>query len=98
VPKGAAGWSRNNSRSIQADWLDAQKNFAPLELRDRSELRPGDVVGFHVGQCIHHVGIILPAEKFLQCRAGVGTEILSTQEREFGKRLSRAWRPIEVIL
>ena len=55
-PSGRSDWSRYQTESLMERWLDARPGvFAPIELND---LQPGDLVGFNVGHCVHHLGII----------------------------------------
>lgn len=94
-PRVPSDWARHQQRSIMEEWLDAHgKSFAALDMT-RDELRPGDILGFRVGLCVHHLGLLLGGSRFLQCSPALGTVILGVGEREFTRRLWRAWRPLE---
>ncbi len=93
-PQVATRWARDHTESAMAAWLDKQECFAAVE--DAGLISPGDVVGLQAGRCIHHLCLILPGGRFLQCSEGMGVTILSQAERQFVKRLARAWRPIEI--
>lgn len=91
VPDGPADWASHQSDSMQAAWLDRHpESFRAV---DMSEIQPGDVVGFQLGNCIHHLGLILPGGKFFQCLRPAAT-VLSQSEPLFVRRAKRAWRPI----
>lgn len=87
-------WSRHQTESKMEKWLDAHPDLFGA-LAEPSIVAPGDVVGFKVGLCIHHLGLILPGERFFQCNETMGARILSCAERLFRNRLARVWRPLE---
>jgi cell wall-associated NlpC family hydrolase len=91
IPNGPSNWAKHQSHSLMEAWLDSHPEiFQPVEIDD---LRPGDVLGFSVGRCIHHLGVLLPGGRWIQCNSTMGTAILSTAEPVFKRRLTRAWRP-----
>ena len=94
VPNGHPGWARHNTRSIMEEWLDAHPERF-LSVATGATLFPGDVVGFKVGLCIHHLGVILSNGRFFQCIEATGAVIMSQAEREFRQRMARVWRPLE---
>lgn len=103
TPQGPTNWSKHQTESLQAKWMDSHPELvAPIELKEDGNpllsLEPGDVVGFQVGLCIHHLGLILPDGRFFQCSEAMGCVILSQFEPLFRKRLRRAWRPVEETL
>ncbi len=92
VPDGSPGWSRHQADSLMERWLDGLPQlYAPVPVE---ETQPGDIVGFRVGQCIHHLGILLPGGRFFQCIHPHGAMIASTAERLYRERVQRAWRPM----
>ncbi|HEV2207299.1 MAG TPA: hypothetical protein VG167_00875 [Verrucomicrobiae bacterium] len=89
-------WCRYQTESAMEKWLDAHEPwFAGIE---RVVIAPGDVVGFKVGLCVHHLGVVLPGGRFFQCSEGIGAAILSRSERVFKQRLTRAWRPMDYVI
>lgn len=93
-PTAPPSWSRHQTRSLMELWMDDHPNtLAPV---DCGRAKPGDVVGFRVGLCIHHLGLILPQGRFFQCNESMGCSIVLQAERQFRQRLSRIWRPIEL--
>lgn len=92
VPDGPADWSRHQTRSLQAEWLDAhEERFQPVVM---DFILTGDVIGFQLGSCIHHLGIILPHGRFFQSLKTTGATIASTTEPVFIRHAVRAWRPV----
>lgn len=92
VPDGSPGWSRDQKCSIMERWLDGlPQKFARIEVGAE---QPGDILGFRVGQCIHHLGIRLPGGRFFQCIAPNGALILPCAELLYRERLARVWRPM----
>lgn len=96
-------WCRHQTRSVQEQWLDSQpRHFESIcrnaenNLQLCNALEPGDLVGFRVGLCVHHLGVILPAGRFFQCSESLGAVVLTQSEPLFAKRLARIWRPLEL--
>jgi len=54
---------------------------------------PGDVVGFRIGGCIHHVGIALSGGRFVHCMRGMGTKIFNLNDPTYAPRIEKIWRP-----
>lgn len=92
VPDGASNWSKHHTRSIMEDWLDASPAFRSVPLDDPA---PGDVIGFKVGLCIHHLGLILPGGLFFCCLEPRGAVIAGLTEPHYRKHAARLWRPLE---
>jgi cell wall-associated NlpC family hydrolase len=89
IPDGSSDWARHQKESIQSKWLDSQPNF----VRRYGSPFPGDVVGFKLGGCIHHLGIVLTGERFFQCIKSTGAAVLPCSEREFQRHLAGIWTP-----
>lgn len=92
VPDGAPGWSRDQRLSLMERWLDGlPEKFHRIEV---GQEQPGDILGFRVGQCIHHIGLKLDGGRFFQCIAPNGALILPCAELLYRERLARVWRPM----
>ena len=92
VPDGSPGWSRHQSLSLMEAWLDGLPDlYAPVEV---GQEQPGDILGFRVGQCIHHIGLRLDGGRFFQCIGTTGAAILPCVEKQYRERLARVWRPM----
>jgi cell wall-associated NlpC family hydrolase len=91
VPDGPIDWARHQSASLQEQWMDSNRShFEKVYFYE-----PGDIVGFKLGSCIHHLGIILQNGRFFHCIKSTGASIQSTRERDFVKHAARFWRPME---
>jgi cell wall-associated NlpC family hydrolase len=66
-----------------------------------SDLRPptseipisGDIIGFRIGGCVHHVGVVLPGGRFIHCMRGIGTKICNLSDPTYSRRIEKIWRP-----
>ena len=94
APSGSMKWSDVSRTSLVAKFLDEQKEtFQALEI-DVEETQVGDIVGFKIGGCVHHVGIVLKDMKFIHCMRGLGTAIFSLHSPTYKQRIKRIWRPL----
>lgn len=92
VPDGQADWSRHQTTSVQEAWLDSRPQvFASVDVES---VQPGDIVGFQLGNCIHHLGLVLSGGRFCQCLKSTGFVILGCHEPDF-RLAKRAWRPLD---
>jgi cell wall-associated NlpC family hydrolase len=53
----------------------------------------GDVLGFTIGKCVHHMGILLGGDRFVHSCDHVGVVISDTRDATWLSRLSNVWRP-----
>lgn len=88
VPISHARFSRD---SIIIPWFDAREDFVAVD--PFGELLPGDVLGFEIGRCVHHLGVMLADRRFVHCLEGVGTTIVPLADATWISRLKNAWRP-----
>jgi cell wall-associated NlpC family hydrolase len=76
-------------------WLDnpaaGGKLFDPT---DNILILPGDLLGFRVGRCVHHLAIALRAGAIFHVVEPIGAVIGPTIPHRWEKRLERIWRPI----
>jgi cell wall-associated NlpC family hydrolase len=91
IPGGEMAWSAANKVSLIVDFIDTQP-----ALRVVATPLPGDVVGFKIGGCIHHVGVVVFGSQFIHCWRGAGCRYGDLNEAAFLPRLARVWRPMEV--
>lgn len=63
------------------------------EGRPTRDLQPGDLLGFRLGQCVHHLGIALSLTTFVHCMTRA--EIAHLTDPTWLSRYACAWRPIE---
>ena len=92
IPEGPMNWGHAHTESLIAAFLAAQPNFLPVPA---PSLQPGDLLGFRLGGCIHHCGLVVSHEgKFIHCLRGQGTLLSSVRDASYRSRLGQVWRPI----
>lgn len=91
APNGPAGWSNHNNESLIVAGMDIRPEFAFVET---SEAQSGDLLGFTVGKCVHHMGIVLPNNKFAHVWRNSGVLISTLEDPTYANRLARVWRPL----
>lgn len=95
VPSGPMDWSHANKRSLIAEFMERQPNFFSVSDFHVSGFDPGDMVGFKIGGCLHHCGIVVAADgKFIHCLRGPGTIFSSLRDATYFSRLEKIWRPL----
>ena len=97
VPSGPMNWSHANTRSLISDYMDQQPQFCAVERQtfDATEAQPGDMVGFKIGGCVQHCGIVTAADgTFIHCMRPGGVLFGLLREASNAQRLDRIWRPI----
>lgn len=100
LPKGPPGWSRTHGDSLMETWLDGEgsKYFSALDSglwTPGFGLMPGDLLGFKIGRCVHHIAILLPAGRMFHVHKAAA--ISPNIPTEYLCRLTRAWRPHHLI-
>jgi cell wall-associated NlpC family hydrolase len=99
VPEGPMNWSHAQTESLIAKFMDEQTLFAPLPAAGGQSLpaacRPGDMLGFKLGGCIHHCGVLIGADgKFVHCLRPQGVQFSNIRDASYAVRIARAWRPL----
>lgn len=91
-PMGNPWHSQASRDSIIEPFLDSMP-----EVRDCTdeEAAPGDILGFHLLGCLHHVGIALPERMMVHSVRHHGVCIDPMEDPTWGKRLTRKWRPLD---
>jgi len=102
-PPGPAGWSLHNNDSLIEAFLDSRPEFAsllPLSVPSsslpapRPPLLPGDLLGFKVGRCVHHLGLVLQGNNFIHVWRQTGVIRSTLADSTYASRLVRIWRPL----
>lgn len=99
IPSGPMDWSHANTRSLIAEFVDTQPRFCSIarETFEAIEAQPGDMLGFKIGGCLQHCGILLAADgRFVHCMRPAGILFSNLKEPSFAQRLERIWRPVTV--
>jgi cell wall-associated NlpC family hydrolase len=96
LPGGSPRWSQGSNRSLMEEWLDGhegRKYFCTTAV-GQAPIRAGDLLGFRVGRCVHHLAIALREGRLVHAVEGHGTAILSDLPAVWAKRLARVWVPL----
>ena len=99
VPDGPPGWSRSQSRSLIAEWLDGSPDFKLIATLSSApvELQPGDHVGFRLGLCVHHLGLMLGGGRMVHAVSGHAVAIAPAIPTPWKIRLEHVWRPVACL-
>ena len=92
APSAPMRWSETHRDSIIEQFLDEQHDIFQSLSPDSCPLIPGDIVGFKIGGCIHHMGVALERGRFIHAMRGIGTQIYNLNDPTYAKRISRIWR------
>src|SRR5579859_7216330 len=68
VPEGPMDWSNAQTKSLIADFMGKLPMFEDLGSGPGHSTLPGDMIGFQMGGCVHHCGIVIDADgTFIHC-------------------------------
>lgn len=96
LPGGSPRWAQGSNRSLMEEWLngpDGRRYFAARPV-EGAPLRAGELMGFRVGRCVHHLAIALGGGRVVHAVEGHGAAILSEVPAVWRKRLARIWVPL----
>lgn len=97
VPNAPVGWSRSQNRSIMEEWLDGPAGRTWFKAAgDLTRLQAGDLLGFRIGHCVHHLAILLSRGQVVSSVETLGVRISPCIQPVWTKRLARAWRPLSL--
>lgn len=90
VPEGPLDWSLAQTESLIEKFVDdhLRDYFVSVD----GPPQAGDLLGFKVGGCIHHLGICLGVE-FVHCLRHSGVILNRLDDATYLQRLQRIWRP-----
>lgn len=90
IPEGPMDWSVAQKTSLIAAFMDQQPQFAVVP----APAQPGDMIGFKLGGCVHHCGVMLRANgQFLHCLRNRGVIISNLRDATYLGRVQNLWRP-----
>lgn len=97
LPSGSPRWARGSMRSLIEEWLDGPgaKYFSATDAAGTA-WDAGDLLGFRVGRCLHHLAIALGPDRIAHVVEGHGVAILDGLPDAWASRLVRRWRPIPI--
>ena len=93
IPDGSPLWSRAQDRSPMREWLDSGPGarwFTPVTV---AGVQPGDLLGFRIGRCVHHLAIALRGDRIVHATEGHGARVVDHIPDTWRRRLVVAWRP-----
>jgi cell wall-associated NlpC family hydrolase len=94
IPMAPVGWSRAQNHSVMEEWLDRGEGrnwFERVAALDAIE--PGDLLGFRLGHCIHHLAVLLSGGRVVSSVENLGARISPCLQPVWMKRMAGAWRP-----
>jgi hypothetical protein len=97
VPEGPLDWARAQHESLIEAFVDKHLADYLTPLNGKGEPvnnQPitGDLLGFRVGGCVHHLGICIGVE-FVHCLKKLGTIASRVDDATWLSRIERIWRP-----
>lgn len=94
IPEGPVGHARASGDSLMESWLDGVgvRYFRPVFVDP--PFQPGDLLGFRLGRCIHHLALVIAAGHVVHAIARHGVVVAPEVPRQWLPRLARVWRPI----
>lgn len=96
IVKAPMDWSHAQTESVVVKAVNEHPDkFAPVPPFPLNALRPGDLLGFRIGGCVHHCGVVTAEHgQFIHCLRGPGTVFSELLDASYASRLDNVWRPI----
>ncbi len=95
LPRPPLDYGQHNTASLVCEFLEThpalQGRLLKLDPADAAP-QPGDILGIRVGRCVHHLGIALPDEQFIQALKPHGVSIVPLDEVR--QRIEVIYRPL----
>ncbi len=83
--------ARFSDVSFVLAFFTSRADFVPIA--DPDAILPGDVLGFRIGRCVHHLGVALTGRRFAHAIDGAGACIATIDDATWLSRLTNIWRP-----
>lgn len=100
-PRYSLDWAKHHDRSLVIEWLDACPQVQRMPDGDPEQLRGvarlGDVLGFKIGRCVHHAGVMLGGREFLNSIEGARVTRCRLDDSTWAKRLNCVYRPVALV-
>lgn len=91
VPAAPMNWAQHNRESIIVPFMDAHPSFSPVPMGE--PIIPGDVLGFRIGFCVHHMGVVVTQKRFVHVWRHAGVLYSLLHDPNYSKRIEKVWRP-----
>ncbi len=96
IPAGPMDWGNAHEDSLITAAMAAEIKCGRFEEVLDSSAAPGDLIGFKLGGCIHHLGVVLTSSgAFIHCIRGPGVIYSELRDATYLKRIEKIWRPVE---
>lgn len=91
VPDASIAQARFSRVSLVEPWFNGRAEFSRLD--PATPILPGDVLGFRIGDIVHHLGVSIEPTRFIHAIEGVGTTLAHVEDATWRSRLVCIWRP-----
>ena len=91
IPIGPLDWHRAAQHSIITPFVDARPEFQRVAIERAAA---GDLLGFRIGEILHHLAILLAGGRFIHCLRPLGVHWSCLADATWRKRLAVVWRPV----
>lgn len=93
-PEVSMSHARFSRESLVEPWMDARPEFVRIPLvRGETVILTGDLLGFTIGNAVHHLGIAAGQTQFFHVIEGQTARFAWLTDPTWRKRLSAIWRP-----
>lgn len=88
-PRGNPNYSISQGESLIEAYMLESEDFVEVSLEDPL---PGDVLGFRIGGCTHHVALLTGSVRMIHAVRHYGVMFSRPDDSMWARRLTRAWR------
>jgi len=92
IPVGRMTRGRFSRESEILPWLASRREF--LQLPTTAAPEPGQLLGFKIGHCLNHLGVMVDSGQFIHCLEGPGVMVSSLEDATWFPRLAGRWAPL----
>ena len=93
-PDGKMDWGQSHSNSRFVSFMSTLKQFELMP--EGTKYQAGDMVGFKLGGCIQHCGVVLDnMGDFVHCLRPQGVTFWTLKDATYMSRIEKIWRPIK---
>jgi cell wall-associated NlpC family hydrolase len=89
------GWSNAHKESLLENAMAALSDkFANVT---GSKPQAGDLLGFRMGKCVHHCGLMVDSDRFIHVyeKTRIRTVFSTMRDSTFSSHLAKLWRPLQ---
>jgi len=90
IPEGSPNWGNAHKNSVIEPFMDSMEEFESVDI---NSFQPGDMLGFKIGGCIHHCGLLVYDKYFIHCMRDSGVAYRRIDDAAYITRLTKVWRP-----